>query len=104
MRGPSVRGADRLTSAGVLEQYSEHGKQAQRSNGESSVCFARQAMRNLGQWATGAATLVVQLGGLRTGQVWRPAPLGTGSLPRRDQAPLPFVDNYRFIKRKPGRN
>ena len=48
MRGPSVRGARRLTSGGVLEQYGEYGEQAQRSNGGSIVCFARQAVRNAG--------------------------------------------------------
>ena len=48
MRGPSVRGARRLTSAGVLEQYGEHGEQAQRRNGGPIVCFARQAVRNAG--------------------------------------------------------
>ena len=48
MRGPSVRGARRLTSGGVLEQYGEHGEQAQRSNGGPIVCFDRQALRNGG--------------------------------------------------------
>ena len=48
MRGPSVRGARRLTSGGVLEQYGEHGEQAQRSNGGSIVCFARQVVRKAG--------------------------------------------------------
>ncbi len=33
MRGPSVQGARRSARGGVLEQYVEHGEQAQRSNG-----------------------------------------------------------------------
>ena len=49
MKGPSVQGARRLTSGGVLEQYGEHGEQAQRSNGGPIVCFARQAVRNVGR-------------------------------------------------------
>ena len=48
MKGPSVRGARRLARGGVLEQYGEHGEQAQRSNGGPIVCFARQAARNAG--------------------------------------------------------
>ena len=48
MRGPSVRGAGRLARGGVLEQYGEHGKQAQRSNGGPIMCFARQLVRNAG--------------------------------------------------------
>ena len=40
VRGPSVRGARRLTSGGVLGQYVEHGEQAQRSNGGPVACFA----------------------------------------------------------------
>ena len=48
MKGPSVRGARRLARGGVLEQYGEHGEQAQRSNGGPIVCFARQAVRNAG--------------------------------------------------------
>jgi len=42
MRGLSVRGARRLTSAGVLSQSVEHGEQAQRSNGGLLMCLARQ--------------------------------------------------------------
>ena len=48
MRGPSVRGAGLLARGGVLEQYGEHGKQAQRSNGGPIMCFARQLVRNAG--------------------------------------------------------
>ena len=48
MRGPSVRGAGRLARGGVLEQYGEHGEQAQRSNGGPIMCLGRQAMRNVG--------------------------------------------------------
>ena len=52
VRGASVRGARRLTTPldqrGVLEQYVEHGEQAQRSNGEPIACFDRQAVRNAG--------------------------------------------------------
>ena len=48
MRGPSVRGARRLTSGGVLSQSVEHGEQAQRSNGGPVMCLARQPMRNAG--------------------------------------------------------
>ena len=48
MRGASAQGARRLARGGVLEQYGEHGKQAQRSNGGPIVCFARQAMGNAG--------------------------------------------------------
>ncbi len=42
VRGPSGRGASRLARAGVLEQYVEHGKQAQRSPGGRIVCFGRR--------------------------------------------------------------
>ena len=45
MRGPSGRGASRLARAGVLEQYVEHGKQAQRSHGGRIVCFDRLVVR-----------------------------------------------------------
>jgi hypothetical protein len=48
MRGLSVRGARRLTSAGVLSQSVEHGEQAQRSNGGPLMCLARQPVRNAG--------------------------------------------------------
>ncbi len=48
MRGPSVRGTRRLARGGVLEQYGEHGKQAQRSNGGPVMCFARQLVRKAG--------------------------------------------------------
>ena len=48
MRGPSVRGERRLARGGVLGQYGEHGKQAQRSNGVPIKCFARQLVRNAG--------------------------------------------------------
>ena len=48
MRGPSGRGARRLARAGVLEQYVEHGKQAQRSHGGRIVCFDRRVVRNAG--------------------------------------------------------
>ena len=54
MRGPSVRGARRLARGGVLFQYGEHGKQAQRSNDGPIVCPARQPMRKAG---LGAATV-----------------------------------------------
>ena len=52
-RGPSVQGARRsaphfLNNAGVLEQYVEHGEQAQRRNGGPIVCFDRQLVRNAG--------------------------------------------------------
>ena len=49
VRGASVRGARRLTSAGVLSQSVEHGEQAQRSTGAPIACFPRQAVRNAGQ-------------------------------------------------------
>ena len=48
VRGPSGRGASRLARAGVLEQYVEHGKQAQRSPGGRIACFDRQVLRNAG--------------------------------------------------------
>jgi len=48
MRGLSVQGARRLTSAGVLSKYLEHGEQAQRSNGGPLMCLARQRVRNAG--------------------------------------------------------
>ena len=48
MRGLSVRGARRLTGAGVLSQSVEHGEQAQRSNGGPLMCLARQPVRNAG--------------------------------------------------------
>ena len=52
MRGLSVRGARRLTSAGVLSRSVEHGEQAQRSNGGPLMCLARQPVRNAG-WQLG---------------------------------------------------
>ncbi len=48
VRGPSGQGASRLARAGVLEQYVEHGKQAQRSHGGRIVCFDRRVVRNAG--------------------------------------------------------
>ena len=56
MRGPSglgasraeEKGASRLARTGVLEQYVEHGKQAQRSPGGRIVCFDRRVVRNAG--------------------------------------------------------
>ena len=48
VRGPSGRGASRLARAGVLEQYVEHGKQAQRSPGGHTACFGRRVVRNAG--------------------------------------------------------
>ncbi len=48
VRGPSGRGASRLARAGVLEQYVEHGKQAQRSPGGRIACFDRRVVRNAG--------------------------------------------------------
>ena len=56
VRGPSglgvsraeEKGASRLARAGVLEQYVEHGKQAQRSPGGRIVCFDRRVVRNAG--------------------------------------------------------
>ena len=39
MRGPSVQGARRSVRGGVLEQYVEHGEQAQRSNGGPIACL-----------------------------------------------------------------
>jgi len=40
MRGLSVRCVRRLARGGVLEQYGEHGEQAQRSNGGPIVHYA----------------------------------------------------------------
>ncbi len=48
VRGPSVQGARRSASGGVLEQYVEHGEQAQRSNRGPIACFDRQVVRNAG--------------------------------------------------------
>ena len=48
VRGPSGRGASRLARAGILEQYVEHGKQAQRSPGARIACFDRRVVRNAG--------------------------------------------------------
>ena len=48
VRGPSGRGARRLARAGVLEQYVEHGKQAQRSHGGRMACFGPRVVRNAG--------------------------------------------------------
>ena len=48
VRGPSVQGARRKARGGVLEQYVEHGEQAQRSNGGPIACFDRQVVRNAG--------------------------------------------------------
>jgi hypothetical protein len=48
VRGASVRGARRLTSAGVLSQSVEHGEQAQRSTDAPIACFGGQAVRKAG--------------------------------------------------------
>ena len=48
VRRPSVGGARRLARGGVLEQYGEHGNQAQRSNGGLLTCFGRQVVRKAG--------------------------------------------------------
>ncbi len=48
VRGPSVQGARRSARGGVLEQYVEHGEQAQRRNGGPIMCFDRQLVRNAG--------------------------------------------------------
>ncbi len=56
VRGPSglgvsraeEKGTSRLARAGVLEQYVEHGKQAQRSPGGRIACFDRRVVRNAG--------------------------------------------------------
>ncbi len=66
VRGPSglgasraeEKGASRLTRAGMLEQYVEHGKQAQRSHGGRIVCFDRRVVRNAG-WCPRAARTAV---------------------------------------------
>ena len=57
MRGPSGRGASRLARADVLEQYVEHGKQAQRSHGGRIVCFGRRVVRNAGYGSSVAAVI-----------------------------------------------
>jgi len=43
MRGASVRGARRLTGAGVLSQSVEHGEQAQRSHGGPLITFIEKS-------------------------------------------------------------
>ena len=48
VRSPSVQGARRSARGSVLEQYVEHGEQAQRSNGGLIACFDRQVVRNAG--------------------------------------------------------
>ena len=48
VRGRPGRDASRLARAGVLEQYVEHGKQAQRSPGGRIACFDRRVVRNAG--------------------------------------------------------
>ena len=48
VRGAPGRGASRLARAGVLEQYVEHGKQAQRSPGGRMACFGRRVVRKAG--------------------------------------------------------
>ena len=73
VRGPSGRGASRLVRAGVLEQYVEHSKQAQRSPGGRIACFGRRLVRNAGKryprvvrgkpHALGANESVVRLSG-----------------------------------------
>ena len=49
VRGLSVQGARRSARGGVLEQYVEHGEQAQRRNGGPIACFDRQLVRNAGE-------------------------------------------------------
>ena len=58
MRGLSGRGASRLARAGVLEQYVEHGKQAQRSPGGRIACFDRRVVRKAGQAKQHGFTIV----------------------------------------------
>ncbi len=48
VRSSSVQGARRSARGSVLEQYVEHGEQAQRSNGGLIACFDRQVVRNAG--------------------------------------------------------
>ncbi|MYA80406.1 MAG: hypothetical protein F4X39_07770 [Acidobacteriia bacterium] len=57
MRGPSGRGARRLARADVLEQYVEHGKQAQRIHGGRIACFDRRVVRNAG-WGSASRALL----------------------------------------------
>lgn len=48
-RGTACRARGRRAArGGVLEQYVEHGEQAQRSNGGPIVCFGRQVVRKAG--------------------------------------------------------
>ena len=48
VRGLSVQDARRSARGGVLEQYVEHGEQAQRRKGGPIACFDRQLVRNAG--------------------------------------------------------
>ena len=54
VRGPSVQGARRSASGGVLEQYGEHGEQAQRSHSGPIACFDRQVVRKADEPRGGA--------------------------------------------------
>ena len=78
VRGPSGRGARCLARAGVLEQYVEHGKQAQRSHGGRIVCFDRRVVRN----AESAPSKSCALG--RPGSA-----AGTGDCPPRSVGAIP---------------
>ena len=83
VRGPSGRDASRLARAGVLEQYVEHGKQAQRSPGARIVCFDRRVVRNAGlAWLAGSCA---PGRGIRAVQ-------GVGERPRRRKRPAPRED------------
>ena len=79
MRGASGRGASRakekgasrLARAGVLEQYVEHGKQAQRSPGARIACFDRRVVRHAGQCPRSARTAVPAPRSLLACALWR---------------------------------
>ena len=78
VRGPSARGASRLTRAGVLEQYVEHGKQAQRSPGGHMACFDRRVVRNAGWQGTTAPADKSLLASLEFPTISRQYPLFPG--------------------------
>ena len=90
VRGASGRGASRLARAGVLEQYVEHGKQAQRSHGGRIACLDRLVVRNAGLRipirSSILATMTVRGGQELEGKTGFRKMCTCGSVPRRQHS------------------
>ena len=93
VRGASVRGARRLTNAGVLEQYVEYGEQAQRSSGGPIACFGRQVVRNAGQGNEQASAPILENENCQT------KPMGHTKPMRRSQKKTTTKQSRFFVTR-----